>query len=78
MSANRRRAAPDADSGAEAEHNPALEPPPPSPPTKKTYKVTGATEVHGTQPGKTFTATLPPQQEADLIWGGHITIEKEA
>lgn len=37
-----------------------------------TYRVVGGSEVHGTQPGETFTMPLPIGQEALLVQGGHI------
>ncbi len=36
------------------------------------YRVTGAAEVHGAQPGETFEAALPADQEAALLAGGHV------
>jgi len=36
------------------------------------YKVVGGSQVHGANPGETFTAALPMGQEAMLVAGGHI------
>jgi hypothetical protein len=41
----------------------------------KTYKVTGAQRINGTEPGDTFKAVLPPLQEARLLRRGAIKIE---
>lgn len=37
-----------------------------------TYRVVGGSEVHGAQPGETFTLPLPLGQEVLLVEGGHI------
>lgn len=58
--------------------NPALVPSPPPPPSEQTYQVTGTQRTLEHDPGETFTATLDPDQEAALIWGGHIKRVKEA
>jgi hypothetical protein len=53
------------------EHARATEPEP----TKleaRTYEVTGPHMVHGCTPGGTFTHVFTPEQEAALVWGGHI------
>lgn len=82
MTQQRKRAPrkpPEADVDVEAERNPALVyEEPDSELVEKTYRVTGIQAVRGTAPGETFTATLPLEQEEALLWGGHITIEKEA
>lgn len=45
-----------------------------SEPVQKTYKVVGEQAVFDTRRGDTFTATLTPTQEAQLIEYGHIEV----
>lgn len=47
--------------------------PVPEEPVERTYTVVGPHRVHETDPGKTFTAVLPLEQEKFLIAVGHIT-----
>lgn len=56
--------------------NPALVPDPPPPPVEAAYTVTGTQRVLDHDPGETFTATLPPDQEQYYLTGGHL--EKES
>lgn len=53
------------------ETSPALAPAPP-PVEEREYEVTGPHRVLGHEPGSRFRATLPLEQEAVLIWAGHI------
>lgn len=57
--------------------NPALVPEPPPPPGPCEYRVTGAQRVLDHDPGETFTATLPSEQERFLLDGGHLAKTKE-
>jgi hypothetical protein len=41
------------------------------------YKVIGGSQVHGANPGDTFTTAIPIGQEALLMQGGHIERVKE-
>lgn len=62
---------------APEEPNPAYAPVP-EVPVERTYTVIGPHRVHECDPGKTFTAVLPLDQEAFLIAVGHIKrYEKE-
>ncbi|MES2867624.1 MAG: hypothetical protein V4703_12850 [Actinomycetota bacterium] len=42
--------------------------------TPRTYLIVGPRRVLGREPGTTFTAVIPAQQEQMLIHGGHITL----
>jgi hypothetical protein len=53
------------------EPNPALVPDEPQP-EEREYEVVGETNVLGHDPGEKFKATLPFEQEKDLLYGGHL------
>lgn len=58
--------------------NPALAPVPPGQDgEEREYKVVGQQPVYDTQPGGTFRAALPPDQEQVLIEGGAIIRHEE-